>query len=108
MKGHNGNILRADTNPTPRPAKKRPATNRGRWVAAVCKMTPKINTPQETIRDHLLPSLSAIGAAPRAPKNVPAERIETTSDCWEEVMFKCPVVSLYPVENWFCQKLQRC
>jgi hypothetical protein len=96
-------LLKADTRPTPRPAKKRPATNIGNAVAAVCKITPNMKTQQEKINDQRRPSLSAMGAAPRAPKNVPADRIETTSDCCDAVMFRWPVESLKPVENSFSQ-----
>lgn len=66
-------------------------------------MTPKMKTNDETIKDNRLPSLSAIGAASRAPKNVPADRMETTCDVWEASMFKWPVESLKPVLNSFCQ-----
>jgi hypothetical protein len=65
-------LLRADTRPTPKPAKKRPATNRGRLVAAVCRMTPKMNTQHDAIKEKRRPIRSATGAAPSAPKNVPA------------------------------------
>jgi hypothetical protein len=52
-------------------------------------MTPRLNTtPAEKIKAHLLPTRSAIGAALRAPKNVPAERIETICEDCEAVMFK--------------------
>jgi hypothetical protein len=43
------------------------------------------------------------GAAPRAPKNVPADRMETIAEDWLEVMLRCPVASLYPVEKRSCQ-----
>jgi hypothetical protein len=56
----------------PKPAKKRPATNMGISVAAVCSMTPNEKTQLDTIRDIRRPSLSAIGAAASAPKKVPA------------------------------------
>ena len=74
-------LLRADTRPTPKPAKKRPATNIGKCVAAVCKITPKMKTQQEAIKAKRRPIRSATGAAPSAPKKVPADKIDTTSDC---------------------------
>lgn len=80
--------------PTPRPAKKRPAINIGSLFAAVWRMTPKLNTQHAVIRDHLLPILSAKGAALRAPTKVPAERIETTNDVCDESMFKWPSESV--------------
>jgi hypothetical protein len=73
-------LLKAETKPTPKPAKNLPATNIGICVAAVCRMTPNENMIEETIRDQRRPIRSAIIAAPRAPKKVPAERIETISE----------------------------
>jgi hypothetical protein len=70
-------ILKAEIKPTPRPAKKRPARKMGIPVAAVCRMTPRLNTWAEAIRPQRRPIRSPMGAAPRAPKNVPAERMET-------------------------------
>jgi hypothetical protein len=52
-------------------------------------MTPNENTMEETIRDQRRPIRSAIIAAPRAPKKVPAERIETISEVWEDVIAGC-------------------
>jgi hypothetical protein len=98
-------LLKADTRPTPKPAKKRPATNMGNLVAAVCKITPKLNTQQDAIKAKRRPIRSATGAAPSAPKNVPADKIETTSDVWPASMFLCPLESMKPVENSSCQYL---
>jgi hypothetical protein len=39
----------------------------------------------------------------RAPKNVPAERIETMADSWEVVMLRSPSGSMYPVLKRFFQ-----
>jgi hypothetical protein len=64
-----------------------------------------MKTQHETIRDQRRPIRSAMGAAPSAPKNVPAERIETISEVCEASTFKCPVESRKPVENSFCQYL---
>jgi hypothetical protein len=71
----------ADIRPTPRPAKNRPTMNIGRSVEAVCKMRPRLKTsPAEAIRPHLRPIISAIGAARRAPKKVPADKIDTIKE----------------------------
>ena len=73
--------------PTPRPAKKRPAMNIGRAVETVCKMTPRLNTKAEDENSpHRRPRISAEGAASRAPKKVPAERIETISESCSAVI----------------------
>jgi len=89
----------AEIKPTPKPAKNRPATNRGIAVAAVCKTTPKMKTSVEAIRPNRRPKISATGAALRAPKNVPADRIETiVADC-EAVMLRLPWPSIKPVEK---------
>ena len=92
-----------ETIPTPQPAKTRPTAKRGRAEAAVCMATPaeKMRTARTT--DHLLPRKSAAGAAKRAPKKVPADKIETTRDCWDEVMAHTPVTgsSLPNVHNQF-------
>ena len=75
-------LLVADMRPTPNPAKNRPARKRGMLTAAVCRMTPKINTNDDRIRPKRRPAQSARGAAPRAPKKVPADRMETiVADC---------------------------
>jgi len=96
-------ILRAETRPTPKPAKKRPARNRSRLVEATWRMTPRLNIQQETIKDQRRPILSAIKGENRAPKNVPAERMETTADDCEGVMSRWPLLLTYPVEKRFCQ-----
>jgi hypothetical protein len=80
------NLLKAEMRPTPKPAKNLPATNNGMAVAAVWRMTPKVKTPVDAIKPHLRPRISPIGAALRAPKKVPAERMETIVDFWVEVM----------------------
>ena len=58
---------------------------------------------QELMIPHRRPRLSANGAASRAPKNVPAERIETINDSCSAVM-----VALSPVEKASCQLERRC
>jgi hypothetical protein len=86
--------INMETIPTPKPAKTRPTAKRGIAEAAACMATPaeKIRTARTT--DHLLPRKSAAGAAKRAPKNVPADKMETTRDCSDEVMAHTPVVGL--------------
>jgi hypothetical protein len=75
--------------PTPYPAKKRPAMNSGCDVEAVCRITPRLNTrPAETMSPIRLPSKSPNGAAVKAPKKVPAERIETIRESWAAVMLR--------------------
>ena len=84
--------INMETIPTPQPAKIRPTTKRGIADAAACMATPaqKIMTARTT--DHLLPRKSAVGAAKRAPKNVPTDKMETMRDCWDEVMVQTPAV----------------
>jgi len=55
---------------------RRPTMNAGQCVSS-CNPTPREKTAQEEMIPHLRPTMSAIGNARRAPKNVPAERIET-------------------------------
>lgn len=84
--GEGIHILNAEMRPTPKPAKNLPATKMGMAVAAVWRMTPKVKTPVDAIKPHLRPRISPIGAALRAPKKVPAERMDTIVDFWVEVM----------------------
>ena len=83
--------INVETIPTPQPAKIRPTTKSGRAEAAACKATPaeKMRTARTT--DHLLPRKSAVGAAKRAPQKVPADKVDTTRDCWDDVMAHTPV-----------------
>jgi hypothetical protein len=70
-------LLIAEMRPTPKPAKKRPAMNRGILVDAVCKTTPKLKTkPTATMRPIRRPSMSAHGAAASAPKKVPYKDVD--------------------------------
>jgi hypothetical protein len=62
-------------------------------VAIVCRTTPSTKTPFDAMRPQRRPMMSPTGAAPRAPKNVPAERIETMAEDWLEVTFNWPVLS---------------
>jgi hypothetical protein len=80
-------LLRAEIKPTPYPAKKRPAMNRGCDVETVWRMTPKLKTiPADSIRPMRRPRKSPTGEAVRAPKKVPAERIETMRESWAAVI----------------------
>ena len=75
-----------ETIPTPNPAKNLPATNNGISTEAVCRMTPKAKTHRPIQSAMRLPVQSATGAANRAPKSVPADRIDTIKDDSLEVM----------------------
>ena len=75
-----------ETIPTPQPARIRPTTKRGMAVAAVCKATPIEKMPTARTTQYRLPKKSAVGAAKRAPKKFPADKMETTRDCWDEVI----------------------
>jgi hypothetical protein len=52
-------------------------------VAAVCKTTPTLKTQVEMMRPILRPRLSASRGEARAPKKVPADRMETMADSCE-------------------------
>jgi len=80
-----------ETIPTPQPAKIRPTTKRGMAEAAACMATPAEKMRAAKTTDHLLPRKSAVGAAKRAPQKVPADKVETTRDCWDDVMVQAPV-----------------
>lgn len=93
-------LLNADINPTPNPAKNRPATNKGISLEAVCRITPKEKMTRVTSNPILLPRKSPSGAADSAPKKVPADRIETISEDCEALMPGAFVSgSIYPVEK---------
>ena len=86
-----------ETIPTPQPAKTRPTTKRGMAEEAVCMAIPAKKMRTARTMDHLLPRISAAGAAKRAPKKVPADRTETTRDCWDDVTAHTPVTgSAFP------------
>lgn len=67
---------------------------------AVCIATPNVKTSTANMRDFRRPILSPIGAARRAPKNVPALSIDTISDDCVGVIERWPSSSLLPVEKW--------
>lgn len=84
-------VLSAEIKPTPKPAKKRPATNNGMAVEAVWRMTPKQNTRTVIIKAIRRPIKSPRGAANKAPKKVPADRMDTIREDWADVMSGRPV-----------------
>lgn len=88
--------------PTPYPAKNRPATKVGIEEAAICKITPTQKTTQDAMRPKRRPMVSAVGAAVKAPKKVPAERMETISALWLLLMYLTPA-ALVSVANWSIQ-----
>ena len=89
--------INIDTIPTPRPAKTRPTTKRAKALAPACIATPTKKTMTPRTTDHRLPRKSANGAAIKAPKNVPADKIETTRDCWAVVIEQsCVATSPFP------------
>ena len=61
---------------TPNPAITRPTMKVAHLVSS-WRPTPRQKTRQDMIKPHLRPTISPIGNAKRAPKKVPAERIET-------------------------------
>lgn len=83
-------LLRAEIRPTPRPAKKRPARNRGTPVAAVCSTTPKIKTKEDTISANRRPIVSPSAGLERDPKKVPAERMDTMAEDSDGVTSRWP------------------
>ena len=86
--------INMETIPTSQPAKIQPTANRGRAAAMTCMETSaaKVRTPRMT--DQHLPRKSAVGVVNKVPKNVPADEMETTRDCWDEVMAHTPVAGL--------------
>jgi hypothetical protein len=88
-------LLNAEIRPTPKPAKKRPAMKRGCSVDAVCRITPKLKTmPAETIRPKRRPRRSPNGAAVSAPKNVPADKMDTIREFCDAGSIGLPSASL--------------
>ena len=73
-------IMMADTNPTPKPATRRPATMRPRLLDAVCSTTPMMKTRHPAMMVVRRPTKSAKSPAMIAPKKVPAERMEVMRD----------------------------
>lgn len=55
-------------------------------MAAVCIATQAAKMRAAQTTDHRLPRKSATGAANRTPKNVPADEVETTRDCWGYIL----------------------
>jgi hypothetical protein len=77
-------MMTAETKPTPNPAIRRPATRRPRLEEAVWRITPTMKTKQPAMTVVRRPNQSARSPAIRAPKKVPAERIETMRDFFHE------------------------
>ena len=92
-------ILRAEIKPTPNPAKNLPARNKGREVAAVWKITPRMKTQDEAISAQRRPIVSAMKGEAKAPKKVPADKMETMADDSDGVTSRWPLESRYPVEK---------
>lgn len=90
------NVLKAETSPTPKPAKKRPAKKSGIAVAAVWRITPKVKTRAAAISANRRPRKSAQGAAESEPKKVPADRIETIAAVFEAETSGAPFASRVP------------
>jgi hypothetical protein len=65
--------------------------NNGWLVDAVWRITPRLNTmAADAMRPYFRPSLSAVGAARRAPIKVPADRIETINESSPAESDVCP------------------
>lgn len=60
-------------------------------VATVCSTTPKLKTQVEIIKAGRRPKESDSRGEARAPKKVPAERMDTMADSWEVVMSRSPL-----------------
>lgn len=90
-------LLRAEIKPTPKPAKKRPARNMGIAVEMVWSTTPRLKTQVEIMRAGRRPKKSANRGEARAPKKVPAERMDTMDDSCEVVMSSSPLELRKPV-----------
>ena len=69
-------ITMAETNPTPKPATMRPPTSTPTVVEATCRDTPPAKMAQAMMMDRRRPIQSARLPPKRAPKKVPAERID--------------------------------
>jgi hypothetical protein len=70
----------AEMMPTAKPAITRPAIRRPMFCAAVWRTTPTTKIMQARMMDKRRPIMSAKLPAKRAPKKVPADRIEVMSD----------------------------
>jgi hypothetical protein len=74
--------------PTPKPAMRRPTTRRGIVVDTIWRMTPTLKIKQAPMMDGRRPIMSASEPAKRAPKKVPAERMDVTRDFCDVEMLK--------------------
>jgi hypothetical protein len=77
-------MIIAETNPTPKPAMIRPTAKTAMVLEASWITTPIANTTQPVIIVVRRPIQSARSPAKRAPKKVPAERIETIKELFDE------------------------
>jgi hypothetical protein len=91
-------IIIALTKPTPTPAIKRPGTSSATEVDVTWRMTPREKMPHPAMIVDRRPIQSAREPAKRAPKNVPAERIETMRD-FSHVLYIWPLKALGSVEG---------
>jgi hypothetical protein len=73
-------MMTAETNPIPKPAIGRPGIRTPTLEAATCKTTPSEKMAHPVMIVARRPIQSAMDPAVRAPKKVPAERIETMRD----------------------------
>ena len=81
-------MIMAETNPTPKPATRRPTTSRASPLEMVWRMTPMVKIPQPAMIVVRRPMKSARSPAIIAPKKVPAERIEVIKDFFQDERMK--------------------
>lgn len=86
-------MMMAETNPTPRPAMRRPGTSRETDVEATCRMTPSEKMMHPAMMVDRRPIQSATEPAINAPKKVPADRMDTMSDfCQVGISWSTPAL----------------
>ncbi len=73
-------MMTAEIKPTPNPAIRRPATMTPIVVDTVSRMHPIVKMKQPMMMVNRRPMKSARSPAMRAPKKVPAERIDVVKD----------------------------
>jgi hypothetical protein len=79
-------MVTAETNPTPKPAIRRPTDKAAMLSDATWTMTPTMKTRQPAMIVVFRPIQSASTPLRSAPKKVPAERIETIKLCCDVLM----------------------
>jgi hypothetical protein len=92
-------MLIAETNPTPNPATNLPTTKAGMFVAATWTTTPTMKTPHPLMIVVRRPIQSARAPDTRAPKNVPADNIDTIR-LFCQVSYAYPVAPSSKVSGW--------